>query len=422
MTFNKNAILLIISILLIIGIGFLVWYRLGFKKNTVLTDDNNGSDIVSSVAGNIFYEVREVTAVGSSGPSQYLSTIYSSDRFGGHQKQIFSSPTNMSVKLLANNSVAVFDREADSKEVKIIDKTGHVIRTIPLDHDQNTLVASPDSLKYAYTSTQIALDSEGGQTMNVGYLVITSLNGMQVELKPTDFFPSSDNNFSRIEPLGFSSDSQEVYVAVWPVATGGDIADPHGYYKYNLTDGTITELVFSGSKKLNYTLSESEPAIISFTLFPKTPKALVISQTEKSPKKISIIDLESLTQQKLFTIGLGGDYPELVLAPQSISDDERYIAFNKEDNSGFFLYDLQMARMSPVVSNTGNHIGWFDSTHSINQVLRQHSWDDKQFTLKIVNIDNLESNTIYTQETDHVEGAGLSKVGDKYYEFIGVIK
>lgn len=403
---NKKYIIFLFGIIIVGGIYLLR----GGKLNI-----NTGNKNIDSSRPKIVYQVREVKTIKENGPEEYQTSIYTANIDGTGQEKIYITSDNTNANILEDNTIAIFNSLNNFSQVTVIDKEGTIKRTISLPSDSSNFLISSNDKYFVYSTLEITGENE----KSVIRTTLVNDDGSKRIYFAQDFIDKADKNFSQVIPVGFSSDSAKLYLEVWPRARGGDIVDPHGYYVLDLLSGKSEEIAFSGSKELDYKFSEENPSISAFILYPKSNKATMFIGNP-SPSKIYSIDLESKNKTLVFDTSIvdGSSLPDIY---NIISPDEQHIVLSRDANK-FSLLNLESGKLEQDFLETGDFAGWIDDTHVVYENYRRNSWDDQYYVLKVMDIKNRNSNIIYTQKTDHVEGAGLSKPGDSYYNFLGIIK
>ena len=411
---------IVLVILLIIGSAVLIFFATSNSRNNN-TDHKADSFINYKLA---FY-TREVKSIQESGPADYETAIYTVNSNGNDLKKIYTELGNKVIKILSNDQLAIYDDWINFDSVKIIDKNGRLLRQVPLLDNSNYFIISPEGEYYAYSVWQTT------EVLDRSIMTLTVVGqGTTKEYKAKQFIEAANSNFSQIIPLGFSSDSSILYVEVWPTARGGDIIDPYGIFSLDLLTDKKEEIIFSGAKDLSFNFSDENFYVISFKLWPKSNRAIMSGGYGLS-RDIYEIDLISHNKNLLVDVESINGEASLPTRNNPISPNEQYLVLDRgvaisqgidTHDYGFHLYNLKTKELFRDFYTTGNFAGWVDNTHIAFYDYRHQSWDDQYYTLKILDINTKDIINIYTQITDHLEGAGLSQVGDKYYEFIGVIK
>jgi hypothetical protein len=402
-------------IIVLVVIAGLMWF---FSTET----DNNKSKNGTIASQRVIFSVREVTAVSAQGPSQYRTTVYMSTIDGAKKEQIYQTPINAAIQLLSNGSYGVRDIGLDSSVITQINAAGQVEKTYSFREPVHEFVLSPDGTIYAYGSYDIRTTNDGGPLSSIETMTVVKPDGSKKDFIATDFIPNAKKDFQQVVPLAFSEDNTTLFVSVWPTARGGDISDPNGYYAVAIKDWKIKEISFSGSRKLDFKLDDAEPAILTYIPFLKTPRALIATSIEVAKiTTISLLDQTTGERKILFTTDGVGQYPDLSVLPTSLSPDEHYLVLSQGFNAGFSLYDLVGNKMMTNFSTDGEPVGWLGNDEVVYRVWRHQAWDDQQYTLKIFNLTTKRSTEVYTQTTDRVEGAGLSEIGDRYYDYVGPV-
>jgi len=375
----------------------------------------------------VIFSTREVKSINEAGPEEYETNVFIINFDGTNQKNIYTTENEASVTLLSNSKILVVSPRFGKSSAKIIDQDGQEIDEIISLWGDNSLVASKDNKYYAYSNLEA---KENFESSKINLILLNNLTNEKVEYNAKQFFENSDDNFSQVVPIAFSSDSERLYVNVWPSARGGDIVDPHGYYRLTLASGDIEEVAFSGSKELDYTLSEEYPAISWFNIYPESKKAIILIGNEL-PSDIYIIDLETKQKELLVDVSALDNEASLPMLKNSISPNEKYLILDRgvsiaggidTYNYGFHLLDLDSKELKRDFYIRGDFVGWIDNRHVSYKEYRNQTWDDQYYSLKVMDIETKEVSKVYTQTTDHIEGGGISGVGDIYYDFIGVLQ
>ena len=407
----KIIISVIIVSALITGTGYYI------INNQNKNNNNNKSDIGQNDK-KIIFQTREITTMVNDNEFNYVTNIYAFNVDGKSKKIIYSIPENASVKQSPNQMFTVFNGSDSYNKVKVVDTQGRVNKIFNLPEHSQNFVLSSDGESYAYEVMEIS----GDNTSSIGKLVVVLKDGSNKEFKAEYFVSKMNPNFSQVLPLNFSKDGSKLIVNVFPTAQGGDITDPHGYFILELTNWQASEITFSGSKELDFKLTESEPSIHQFTLFPFTDKAVI--STTINPEEsllVQILDLTDFQTKAMFTLGNQGEYKNFSLIENSISQNENTLLLSKGYNLGLAVYNISESKIDKNMNFSGTPIGWLDDDHVIYKELRNKTWDDQQYSLKVIKLNTNEKSEIFTQLTDHVEGAGISQVGDVFYQFVGVV-
>jgi len=146
---------------------------------------------------------------------------------------------------------------------------------------------------------------------------------------------------------------------------------------------------------------------------------------------IYIIDLETKQKELLVDVSALDNEASLPMLKNSISPNEKYLILDRgvsiaggidTYNYGFHLLDLDSKELKRDFYIRGDFVGWIDNRHVSYKEYRNQTWDDQYYSLKVMDIETKEVSKVYTQTTDHIEGGGISGVGDIYYDFIGVLQ
>lgn len=419
---NIYLVLFVVVILLIIG-GII--FTLSFTADN-LTSNTSGQKLNTSVVNKLVYYTREVSSLQESGEQQYQMAVYTINVDGFDQKKIYNSNDAINAEVFGNDYIVLTNDPFDLKKATVINKSGEAVTTIDLPDQSWDFVLAGDGKNYAYSTLK-------QEAMNEKVLI--ELNVVQSgqstkQYIGRDFFVQADDNFSQVTPLGFSPDGMILYVEVWPSKRGGDIVDPHGIFGLSLQTGIIEEIILSGSRDLDYVFSENNFYVSALNLWPESNQAIILGGYGFN-KGIYNVDLGTKNKELLVDVDDIDGEASLPLQQSPISPDEQYLVLDRGVSVhqsidiydyGFHLFNLEKKELVRDFYTSGNFAGWVDNTHIAFYDFRHQSWDDKYYTLKIVDITTKNVTEIYTQRTDHPEGADLSQIGDKYYEFLGVIK
>ncbi|MFA6553299.1 MAG: hypothetical protein WCT27_02640 [Patescibacteria group bacterium] len=408
------VIVLVVTVIIIVVGGFVF-------KNSISSSNKNTN--TSTAPQKIVYAVRKVTAATENGATAYTTTVFKSAIDGSNKQQIYQTPMNATIQALANGSFAVFDASLDVNNIKQISSSGTVEKTYSFPETVREFVMSPSGTIYAYGSFDIKTTTDGGPLSSIETLAVVMGDGTQKTFSAADFVPNARKDFNQVVPLSFSNDNSTLYVEVWPTARGGDYSDPHGYYAITIGTWNIDPLAFSGSKNLDFTLSESSPAIFNFDILPTSKQAIISKARDIAiPMGFDLLNFQSHVSVPLFSIGTDGLYPNLSYLSNRISPNEQEIILTNSSNKTILIYNLQSKKLGNEIKIDGDPQTWLSNNEIVYQVWHKKSWDDQQYSLKVFNLTTKQSTDVYTQTTDHVEGAGMSKIGDAYYQYVGPIE
>jgi len=425
----KKPFFVVIAIFVVFGLGGFFYFN---ARNNSLNSRDNEIKIIQREAKNeevdsikgvvgenrLVYSERIVKAIDEKGENIYETKFYLTDSQGEKRYNFYTAEdlTYESAYPYQKDKLLIL-KEFGRVGPRLINLEGEILddEFVPEVDFGTDFCISDDNKIVAY----LKANSNSG----FDYLIkIKNLEtGEEKEFNPEEI-KHNDINFSQFIPLAFSKDNNVLYVFASQYGLDLSYQNPNGLYAINLKEEKIEEIYYSSLDD-----SGVDNLLVLLGVFPKYNIALVNRGPQKSEgdktifrTQIQKIDLSTKKFTDLYLdenndrVGNGGK----ILSP----DGKKLILLNDAYyDRGLSLYNLENKKETKLL-DSGEFITWLNDNKTI--IYRLYQTEEKEGNLRqrielhSLNVETGEDYKIYSGE-EISEGAGLNKVGDKFYNFIG---
>lgn len=248
-------------------------------------------------------------------------------------------------------------------------------------------------------------------------------------LKAEDFV-YENREMKYVRPLAF--DGSTFYFIASP-HTSFDIGSPMIIYKMDIQTRQNTVLTETGTPvqdiEAEFNAETYEKMVREVFLYNQilpVHNILLLEKGIATPREVYSLSLQNGVLERILdleTIGGNAWLATSLDAFGPISPDGRKLILHRASyNEGFAILDLPSNKLDKDFFPRGDFVAWVSHNTVLYENYRNERWDDKYNSLYLLNTDTKEEQIIYTQTTNHVEGANLTSIGDMYYSFLGVIR